>query len=78
MSYIKKSVVKKLFGIKYKNYKKYYLYGEIDKRTTMKDTKVINVDIDILGGTPVFYGTRVPVKNLFVRQLTDRNRRNRR
>ena len=27
--------------------------------------KVINVDTDILGGTPVFYGTRVPVKNLF-------------
>jgi uncharacterized protein (DUF433 family) len=27
--------------------------------------KVINVDTDILGGTPVFWGTRVPVKNLF-------------
>ena len=27
--------------------------------------KVINVDSDILGGTPVFWGTRVPVKNLF-------------
>ena len=27
--------------------------------------KVINVDSDILGGTPVFEGTRVPVKNLF-------------
>ena len=27
--------------------------------------KVINIDPDILGGTPVFYGTRVPVKNLF-------------
>ena len=27
--------------------------------------KVINVDADILGGTPVFFGTRVPVKNLF-------------
>ena len=26
---------------------------------------VINVDLDILGGTPVFCGTRVPVKNLF-------------
>ena len=25
---------------------------------------VINVDPDILGGTPVFYGTRVPIKNL--------------
>jgi len=27
--------------------------------------KVINVDADILGGTPVFCGTRVPVKHLF-------------
>ncbi len=27
--------------------------------------KVINVDKEILGGTPVFMGTRVPVKNLF-------------
>lgn len=26
---------------------------------------VINIDEDILGGTPVFYGTRVPIKNLF-------------
>ena len=30
----------------------------------MKD-KVINVDAEILGGTPVFFGTRVPIKNLF-------------
>ncbi|MCW5924992.1 MAG: DUF433 domain-containing protein [Saprospiraceae bacterium] len=27
--------------------------------------KVINVDKEILGGTPVFWGTRVPLKNLF-------------
>ncbi len=27
--------------------------------------RVINIDSDILGGTPVFYGTRVPIKNLF-------------
>lgn len=27
--------------------------------------KVINVDKEILGGTPVFQGTRVPIKNLF-------------
>ncbi len=25
----------------------------------------INRDVDILGGTPVFNGTRVPIKNLF-------------
>ncbi len=27
--------------------------------------KVINIDKEILGGTPVFWGTRVPIKNLF-------------
>jgi len=27
--------------------------------------KVIHVDMGILGGTPVFWGTRVPIKNLF-------------
>jgi len=27
--------------------------------------QIINIDKDILGGTPVFYGTRVPIKNLF-------------
>ncbi len=28
-------------------------------------TDVINIDPDILGGTPVFSGTRVPVESLF-------------
>jgi uncharacterized protein (DUF433 family) len=28
-------------------------------------TELITVDPDILGGTPVFKGTRVPVKTLF-------------
>ena len=27
--------------------------------------KIINIDKKILGGTPVFEGTRVPIKNLF-------------
>lgn len=27
--------------------------------------QIINIDPDILGGTPVFFGTRVPIKNLF-------------
>jgi len=31
----------------------------------MKVIDAIVVDKDILGGTPVFKGTRVPVKNLF-------------
>ena len=30
----------------------------------MKD-QIINIDPEILGGTPVFSGTRVPIKNLF-------------
>ena len=28
-------------------------------------SQVINIDPEILGGTPVFNGTRVPIKNLF-------------
>ena len=31
----------------------------------MKPNELITVDADILGGTPVFKGTRVPVKTLF-------------
>ena len=31
----------------------------------MKSNELIIVDPDILGGTPVFKGTRVPVKTLF-------------
>jgi len=27
--------------------------------------QIINIDPEILGGTPVFNGTRVPIKNLF-------------
>ena len=29
------------------------------------DIQVINIDREILGGTPAFFGTRVPIKNLF-------------
>ena len=29
------------------------------------ENRVINIDPEILGGTPVFAGTRVPIKNLF-------------
>ncbi len=29
------------------------------------DSKIININPEILGGTPVFSGTRVPIKNLF-------------
>ena len=31
----------------------------------MNASELITVDPDILGGTPVFKGTRVPVKSLF-------------
>ena len=27
--------------------------------------RIISIDPEILGGTPVFHGTRVPIKNLF-------------
>jgi uncharacterized protein (DUF433 family) len=29
------------------------------------DRRIVNIDPEILGGTPVFFGTRVPIKNLF-------------
>lgn len=29
------------------------------------EKRIINIDSEILGGTPVFFGTRVPIKNLF-------------
>ena len=29
------------------------------------ERRIIHIDPEILGGTPVFYGTRVPIKNLF-------------
>lgn len=29
------------------------------------EQRVINIDKEIMGGTPVFFGTRVPIKNLF-------------
>jgi uncharacterized protein (DUF433 family) len=31
----------------------------------MKSHDLITIDLDILGGTPVFKGTRVPVRTLF-------------
>ena len=31
----------------------------------MRDSAAVQSDPEILGGTPVFVGTRVPVKNLF-------------
>ncbi len=32
---------------------------------TAMQQRVINIDKEIMGGTPVFFGTRVPIKNLF-------------
>jgi len=37
--------------------------GEVNLK--IMDGRVINIDPEILGGTPVFSGTRVPIKNLF-------------
>lgn len=38
---------------------------DIIKLEFKMDNNVVNIDKDILGGTPVFSGTRVPIKNLF-------------
>jgi uncharacterized protein (DUF433 family) len=40
------------------------------KKNNINMQKIINVDSEILSGTPVFYGTRVPRKNLFDYLLT--------
>jgi uncharacterized protein (DUF433 family) len=54
--------------------KNFRLYGLSLKFVTLNilnfkfhlmNNQLINIDKDILGGTPVFYGTRVPIKNLF-------------
>lgn len=29
------------------------------------DPRIVSIDSDVLGGTPVFRGTRVPIQNLF-------------
>ena len=29
------------------------------------ERQIVNIDPEIMGGTPVFWGTRVPIKNLF-------------
>jgi len=42
-----------------------YASAEIDYRDCMEASDLITIDPDILGGTPVFKGTRVPVKTLF-------------
>lgn len=38
---------------------------ELLHKSIVMDGQVINIDQEILGGTPVFFGTRVPIKNLF-------------
>ena len=42
-----------------------YVQLWVKNKIPIMDGQVINIDEDILGGTPVFYGTRVPIKNLF-------------
>ena len=37
----------------------------IEEKGVSMNNKIVNIDPEILGGTPVFNGTRVPVKNLF-------------
>lgn len=40
-------------------------FGEIELDLAMKASDLVTIDPEILGGTPVFTGTRVPVKSLF-------------
>jgi len=37
----------------------------IDMKHASKQSDIVSVSPDVLGGTPVFVGTRVPIKNLF-------------
>ncbi len=39
--------------------------GQTGYKMIMNASDLITVNPDILGGTPVFKGTRVPIKNLF-------------
>ena len=41
-----------------------YKFSKFDQKKLMEG-HIINIDPEILGGTPVFSGTRVPIKNLF-------------
>ena len=45
------------------NKKKYCRFKELI--LFLMEGRTINIDPEILGGTPVFFGTRVPIKNLF-------------
>ena len=38
---------------------------KFDPKRLFMEVQTINIDPEILGGTPVFFGTRVPIKNLF-------------
>ena len=38
---------------------------KFDIKLCVMGNRVINIDPEILGGTQVFYGTRVPIENLF-------------
>ena len=37
----------------------------VNIKNNKMETRFINIDAEILGGTAVFYGTRVPIKNLY-------------
>ncbi|MEP6597244.1 MAG: DUF433 domain-containing protein, partial [Ginsengibacter sp.] len=40
-------------------------FCKFENKNTDMEQRIINIDPEILGGTPVFHGTRVPIKNLF-------------
>lgn len=55
-------------SISHQHVQQHYVYPSkrvhLDKHSFMSG-KIIHIDPEILGGTPVFFGTRVPIKNLF-------------
>jgi uncharacterized protein (DUF433 family) len=42
-----------------------YRFGTLDYSDAMESGNLITIDAEILGGTPVIRGTRVPVQTLF-------------
>ncbi|MGH2613466.1 MAG: DUF433 domain-containing protein, partial [Rhabdochlamydiaceae bacterium] len=53
-------------GILGQHHRNLHFYNfETDTKCIVMGGQVINIDREILGGATVFYGTRVPIKNLF-------------
>jgi uncharacterized protein (DUF433 family) len=56
---------KRTFPIRPRNFRNVYAKAGVSYATDVPANSLITVDPEILGGTPVFAGTRVPVKTFF-------------